>query len=125
MKKIFNLALCAVCVAIFASCERGGGVVTTDKEEAFEKAMTPYVQNTVIATYGNMANEGLILLDDCEKILAAQEAGQDYSALIQKAQGSWRAMRKYWEQSEAFLYGPASAHNIDPHIAMLLYRSEG
>jgi hypothetical protein len=25
-------------------------------------------------------------------------------------------MRKYWEQSEAFLYGPAAAHNIDPHI---------
>jgi hypothetical protein len=25
-------------------------------------------------------------------------------------------MRKYWEQSEAFLFGPAAAHNIDPHI---------
>ena len=25
-------------------------------------------------------------------------------------------MRKHWEQSEAFLYGPAAAHNIDPHI---------
>ena len=25
-------------------------------------------------------------------------------------------MRKLWEQSEAFLYGPAGAHNIDPHI---------
>lgn len=25
-------------------------------------------------------------------------------------------MRKHWEQSEAFLYGPAGAHNIDPHI---------
>jgi hypothetical protein len=25
-------------------------------------------------------------------------------------------MRKYWEQSEAFLFGPAASHNIDPHI---------
>ena len=113
MKKFL---LIAACTLTLVACEKGGGEITTDKETAFEKAMTPYVNNTVIATYGNMANEGLILLDDCEKILAAQESGQDYAALVTKAQSSWRAMRKYWEQSEAFLYGPASSHNIDPHI---------
>lgn len=116
MKKILKFALCAACVMSMAACEGGSGDVTSDKEAAFQHAMEPYVKNTVVATYSRMADEGMVLLDKCEKILAAQEAGQDYSALMAEAGTAWRAMRKKWEQSEAFLYGPASAHNIDPHI---------
>ncbi len=99
-----------------AACKSGGTEVTTDKESALQQAVTPYVENTVIATYGAMADAGLTLLDQCKQILAKVEAGEDYSKLMSDAGTSWRAMRKHWEQSEAFLYGPASAHNIDPHI---------
>lgn len=116
MKKILKFALCAACVMSMAACESGSGDVTSDKEAAFQRAMEPYVKNTVVATYSRMADEGMVLLDKCEKILAAQEAGQDYSALMAEAGTAWRAMRKEWEQSEAFLYGPAATHNIDPHI---------
>ena len=117
MRKILKLALCAACVMGMAACNKGGGTdVTSDKEEALSRAMAPYVNNTVIATYSKMADEGLVLLDKCEQILAAQEAGTDYSTLMAEAGTAWRAMRKYWEQSEAFLYGPAAGHNIDPHI---------
>lgn len=116
MKKIFNMALCAVCMFTMVACNKTNTNELSPKEQALEKAMSPYVKNTVIATYSHMADEGMILLDKCEKILAAQEAGQDYSALISEAGTAWRAMRKYWEQSEAFLYGPAGNHNIDPHI---------
>lgn len=98
------------------SCEKGGTGVTSDKEAALQRAMEPYVKNTVVATYSHMADEGLVLLGKCEQILAAQEAGTDYKDLMAEAGTAWRAMRKHWEQSEAFLYGPAAAHNIDPHI---------
>ena len=117
MKKIFNFALCAACVIALAACEnKGGGDVTSDKEEALAKAMTPYVNNTVVATYSKMADEGLRLVTTCASILEAVEGGQDYAAAMVEADERWRAMRKYWEQSEAFLYGPAASHNIDPHI---------
>ena len=116
MKKGFKFALCAACVISMAACTGGSTEVTSEKEEALERAMTPYVNNTVIATYRGMADEGLLLLGQCEQILAAQEAEQDYAALMTQAQTSWRAMRKYWEQSEAFLFGPVVAHDIDPHI---------
>ncbi|MCR5049673.1 MAG: hypothetical protein K6A36_01160 [Paludibacteraceae bacterium] len=116
MNKIFRLALCAVCVMGMAACNENKTNVTTKKESELQRTMQPYVQNTVVATYSAMADEGMVLLDKCEKILAAQEAGKDYSALMAEAGTAWRAMRKYWEQSEAFLYGPAAAHNIDPHI---------
>ena len=99
-----------------AACQGKGTDVQSDKEAALQRAAAPYVNNTVVATYRSMSDAGLTLLGQCEAILAAQEAGQDYAALIKDADASWRLMRKYWEQSEAFLYGPASAHNIDPHI---------
>ena len=63
-----------------------------------------------------MADAGLVLLEQAEQILDKVTQGEDYSKLIADAGTSWRAMRKHWEQSEAFLYGPASTHNIDPHI---------
>ena len=108
--------LFAACALSLVACENNGGEVTSDKEAALQQAVTPYVNNTVIATYSAMADAGLTLLDQCKQILAKVEAGEDYSKLMSDAGTSWRAMRKHWEQSEAFLYGPASAHNIDPHI---------
>ena len=125
MKNVVNRALgaknkkfilFAACALSLVACENNGGEVTSDKEAALQQAVTPYVNNTVIATYSAMADAGLTLLDQCKQILAKVETGQDYSKLMSDAGTSWRAMRKHWEQSEAFLYGPASAHNIDPHI---------
>lgn len=113
-----KILLFAACAIALAACEKNGGSggVTTDKEAALQKAVTPYVNNTVIATYGKMADEGLVLLEKCEAIVKAVEDGKDYSKTIEEADAAWRAMRKHWEQSEAFLFGPAAAHNIDPHI---------
>lgn len=117
MKKILKLALCAACVFSMVACNGEQNTdVQSDKEAALQRAMTPYVDNTVVATYSAMADEGLVLLDKCEQILKANEAGTDYSALMAEAGAAWRAMRKYWEQSEAFLYGPAATQSIDPHI---------
>ena len=115
MKKIFKLALCAACVIGMMACEKKTDI-SSDKEEALAKAVTPYVENTVIATYSKMADQGLVLLEKCEGILAAVEAEDDYTELMKQADAAWRAMRKYWEQSEAFLYGPAATYSIDPHI---------
>lgn len=117
MKKILKLALCAACVFSMVACNGEQNTdVQSDKEAALQRAMKPYVENTVVATYSAMADEGLVLLDKCEQILKANEAGTDYSTLMEEAGAAWRAMRKYWEQSEAFLYGPAATQSIDPHI---------
>lgn len=116
MKKIFKLALSAACVMGMAACNNGGTDVKSDKETALQQAVTPYVNNTVIATYKHMADAGVTLLVQSQTILEKVEKGEDYAQQMKDAGTSWRLMRKYWEQSEAFLYGPAAAHNIDPHI---------
>ena len=61
MKKIFKFALCAACFTAMVACNNNGGSseVVSDKEAALKRAMTPYVENTVIATYRSMADEGL------------------------------------------------------------------
>lgn len=114
MKK--QLLFLALAVIGLTACEKGGGSITSDKEAALQKVVTPYVNNTVVETYSNMASAGMDLLAYTEIILGKVTTGEDYTADMADADAAWRRMRKYWEQSEAFLYGPASAHNIDPHI---------
>ena len=116
MRKIFKLALSAACVMGMAACNNGGTDVKSDKETALQQAVTPYVNNTVIATYKHMADAGVTLLEQTQTILEKVEKGEDYAQQMTEADASWRLMRKYWEQSEAFLYGPAFHHSIDPHI---------
>lgn len=101
---------------IGTSCTGGNPEPTSDKEAALQQAATPYVNHTVVATYKAMADAGMELLANTQTILDRVEKGEGYTDLMITADANWRKMRKHWEQSEAFLYGPAGAHNIDPHI---------
>ena len=117
MKKKFLLfGVLGLIGVLGTGCKVGETEVISDKEAALQQAVTPYVNNTVIATYKAMADAGMTLLEQTEAILDKVEKAEDYTTLMRDAGASWRAMRKHWEQSEAFLFGPAASHNIDPHI---------
>ena len=90
----------------------------TNNEKIFKNAIVAYVNNTVFPTYEGMADNAIKLADQVTAILNAAQAGNqaDNTALVEKACEYWTASRKYWEQSEAFLYGPAGDYSIDPHI---------
>ena len=79
----------------------------SEKETALKEAINPYVNNTVIATYKNLADATLDLCEKCEAIEQAFANGSLSTAQIQAAGQSWKDARKYWELSE---------YNIDPHI---------
>ena len=107
---------CVACGVALTACGNGPVDNTSAKEKELQKVVRPYVENTVVATYSGMATEGITLLKECEQILEAVEKGEDYENVMKSAGESWRRMRKYWEQSEAFLFGPAEKYDIDPHI---------
>jgi predicted lipoprotein len=68
-----------------------------------------YVDQTILPTYEDMKNKAWTLYDCVEAL------GTDITdAKIAAACDAWRATRIPWEQSEAFLFGPAENHNLDP-----------
>jgi hypothetical protein len=86
------------------------------KETMLSKAATAYIDNTVLPTYKGMADAAIELYDYCEIIQEKHASGTLTSTDISNAAQAWKTSRKYWELSEAFLFGPASDYNIDPHI---------
>ncbi len=86
------------------------------KEEYFAAAINPYIDNTVRATYKGMADAAVNLAECCDEMYQAYVDGTLTSEMVQEAGNYWKESRKYWEWSEAFLYGAAADYNIDPHI---------
>lgn len=121
MKKFFTLALSALVMAgLSTSCsdsDNGEDVNSaSQKEEALAKAADHYVNRTVLPTYKGMADAAIELDKHCRTILAHHSAGTLATSDISNAAEAWKESRRYWELSEAFLFGPAADHNIDPHI---------
>lgn len=88
----------------------------TAKDNAISAAATEYVDFTVLPTYKDMADAAIELHDLCLVMQQKHEAGTLSEADIKVAGDAWKKSRKSWELSEAFLFGPAANHNIDPHI---------
>ena len=73
--------------------------------------ITQYVNGVVVPTYRSLADRALELSDLCTQLRKTPS-----QALVQQACDKWIEARKYWELSEAFLYGAAADYYIDPHI---------
>ncbi len=96
---------------IVSSCgdDETTSVSTSDSEK--EDIITQYVNNVIVTTYSSLADNAMTLYDACATLKT--NLSQDN---IDAACDAWIAARKYWELSEAFLFGAASDYNIDPHI---------
>lgn len=73
--------------------------------------ITQYVNGVVIPTYRSLADEAVELATLCKEL--RQNPSQ---SKVDECCESWISARKYWELSEAFLFGAAADYNIDPHI---------
>ncbi|MCM1107573.1 MAG: hypothetical protein NC388_00810 [Clostridium sp.] len=96
--------------------EQGGGSQADANEILLGRALEPYVNHTVVPTYRNMADNCMLLSEQCELMLEHFNEGALTTGDVRKAGEYWNEARKYWEQSEAFLYGAAEDYSIDPHI---------
>ena len=119
--KITKLLMLGVAIASLTSCSDSDDPTTNNdelsaKEQALKDATEKYVDNTVLPTYSDMADAAVELMDLCNTMQAKHETGTLTSSDIEAAGNAWKKSRKSWELSEAFLFGPAANHNIDPHI---------
>lgn len=118
------MAAGAMIAASMTACDdenKGGSTGLSPKEQALKEALVPYVDNTVVPTYKEMADEAITLSELCAQVRDTwkaddNEAKKKATELNKQACEHWKASRKAWELSEAFLFGAAADYNIDPHI---------
>lgn len=113
--KIFFAAVLCVAVAACQSKDNHGTGDLTAAQKEMKAAVENYVPQVVYGTYKALADETQNLY---EGLSAACEKGVDQlsQADVDAVCSTFLLARKYWEQSEAFLYGPATTFGIDPHI---------
>lgn len=112
MKKFMNFFMLLTLCTGLGSCSSDDDaerVVDNNGVDATQtEILTNYISQVVVPTYKSLADAAILLAEDCED-LASQAA-------VDKACNDWVEARKYWELSEAFLFGAAADYNIDPHI---------
>jgi iron uptake system EfeUOB component EfeO/EfeM len=112
MKTRFKFAalITASVVLAFSSCGKDDTIEEKNKETK-EAIVKQYLNQTVYPTYGNLATEAQNLVDRLETL--KENPNQNN---LNQATVSFLEARKWWEMSEAFLFGAASDFGIDPHI---------
>ena len=86
--------------------------LTEEQETALRQVLTNLVNNVIVPTYTDLAND----VEDLEKTLNGLTVSTITQAQIDKACADFKAARQHWERSEAFLGGAASDFSIDPTI---------
>jgi hypothetical protein len=86
--------------------------LTETQEDYLRQVLANLVNNVIVPTYTNLANE----TETLEKTLNGLTVKTITQAQINSACEDFKQARKYWEQSEAFLMGAASDFDVDPTI---------
>ncbi len=119
--------------AVSCSKDDDGSGSSTEKNELMTSSIESYVDDVVIPTYSSLATGAMALYDACYALNGGSaiyydgstytdENGDTFStsniteAKLEAAAAAWVSARKYWENSEAFLFGPAGDYAIDPRI---------
>ena len=109
--RFLNLFVCAALLLGTAACEKDKPEEDSSKDKFLQTVNEQFVDKTVVATYKTLADKALDLQEAFETL-----ASNPTDANVLVACNLWKDSRKYWELSEAFLFGAASKYYIDPHI---------
>ena len=114
MKQKTLLVMAAMMAAMlsFTACSDDDDDNNNENEQAAKETFLAVtnqemVSKTILPIYTNLMNANEQLVD----AIGEMETQAD----VNKACELWKKARQYWEQSESFLYGPATDFGIDPH----------
>lgn len=112
-KKLLSIALVALTLTSCSDDSNDGPVVPQPdtKNATYKEIASQYLDNTVIVTYRNLADNAEKLVDDLKSVQVSKT-----DANVAKACETFLTARQWWERSEAFLFGAAADFGIDPHI---------
>lgn len=111
-KNALMLVILAGMTLGFAACSDSNDDPDPNQLDSKKTAIiTQYVNGVVVPTYKSLADEANELAALCQQLRENPTQGK-----VQECCDKWISARKYWELSEAFLFGAAADYNIDPHI---------
>lgn len=111
-KKSLLTAVLAAMSFSFISCSNDNDDPDPNQLDSKKTAIiTQYVNGVVVPTYRSLADEANELATLCQQLRENPTQSK-----VQECCDKWISARKYWELSEAFLFGAAADYNIDPHI---------
>ena len=124
MKKTFkNVMMLVTAMTLslgFASCSDDNDDPKTNSDivpvAELAAVSDTYVNDVVYPTYQALRDNSKTLHEACAKLYANAKAGSLSDADVEAACEAFKNARLQWERSEAFLYGAATDHEIDPHI---------
>ncbi len=116
MKHLFKSAALVAASLLFAvnfsSCNKDPQDNTEEANKATKEAIVKqYLNHTVYPTYASLAEKTDALVENLEALKANKTQANVNAATV-----TFLEARKWWEMSEAFLFGAASDFGIDPHI---------
>ncbi len=116
MKKFFKSAAVVAASLLltvnFSSCNKDPQPTSEETNKAQKEAIVKqYLNHTVYPTYAQLAEKTAALVGNLEIL-----KGSMTQANVNAATATFLEARKWWEMSEAFLFGAASDFGIDPHI---------
>lgn len=112
------LAMGAFVAAFTVACDDDDNKMEeglSEQEKVLKSVIEDYINNSVVPTYKGLADAAIELSDLCERMRDAG-AGNVTPDMVEEAGAAWMKARRYWELSEAWLFGAAADYNIDPHI---------
>ena len=114
MKKIRAFVMAAACIMAVAACEKTPvPSPESEQDKQLEAVVQQYVPGVIYKIYGNLADASEALYKQLAEMKASASFTQEQ---IDRLCSTFLEARKWWEQSEAFLFGAATAYGIDPHI---------
>lgn len=116
MKHLFRTAMLLTASLIFAvsfsACKKDKENSNPSGDDAAKLAIiNQFVNHTVSPTYTKLAANTEQLVNDLKTLKTSMT-----QANVDKTCTTFLEARKWWEMSEAFLFGAASDFGIDPHI---------
>lgn len=113
VKKMVKGCLFALLLpTMVVSCSDNNDEPATGGNDAEKQALIAQdVNKVIVPTYKSLADAAIELSDICAEL--KENPTQEK---VNEACDKWIEARKYWELSEAFLFGAAGDYNIDPHI---------
>lgn len=109
--KAFIIALPLTLITFSCSKNNDNGSTTTDFVALKKDVLVNISTNVCTQSYEDMYAKTQTLLTSVTALTTTTN-----DANLTAARTNWKAIRTTWEQTEAWLFGPVEANNIDPRI---------